>query len=271
MIVLTGDIHHSSLKTGNQKACDISEIQVALKYLNLLSEANVKVTFFITGKSFSEEWDDLKLICENPLVSVQGHNYYCFQPEFLHRVWNKINGSYNGPEWFQRYDVNKTISIIEDKTGKKIDCWRNHMYMHGPYTDKVLAEAGIKICSDGVNRNAIKPVKSLYELYHFPINIIPDHEHLYHAERTPRWVKNWLKRYHWSDDFGSHSYFIDEWTEIVLDQLKHHEKEGIMSNMIIHPITMYLCDGFRCFRKILDYIASRQSIHMNELIKDFKK
>ena len=35
--------------------------------------------------------------------------------------------------------------------------------------------------------------------------------------------------------------------------------------MIIHPITMYLCDRFRAFEKILDYVSSRETVHMGSL------
>lgn len=264
MICLTGDIHHSSLRTGNQKACAISEIQVAQRYLKMLEEANVKVTFFITGKAFAEEWPDLKPICESPLASIQGHTYYCFKPDLWHRLWKKINGSYNGPEWFQRYDVKKTIAIIEKKTGKRITCWRNHMYMHGPFTDKILKECGLHICSDEVNVEAYAPYQAPDGLYHFPINIIPDHEHLYHAERTPEWVEKWVKRYNWSDSFGSRSYYIEEWTDLVLEGLKQNEQRSALSTMIIHPITLYLCDKFKSFEKILAYLSSRSTIHLTD-------
>lgn len=266
MICLTGDLHHSSMRTANQCACAISEIQVAQLYLQLLQEANVKVTFFVTGKVFKDEWTDIQPICENSLVSVQGHTYSGFQPEIMHRLWKKISGDYNGPLWYQRWDIQRTISIIEQKTGKKVTCWRNHMYMHGPHTDRILAQCGIKLCSDGVDAKSMGPTLISDGLLRFPINVIPDHEHLFHAERTPEWVNTWVKRYHWSDDFGSASYRIEEWTDIVLDNLRANEARGAISNMIIHPITMYLCDEFRSFRKILDFIASRRSMHLDELI-----
>lgn len=266
MICLTGDIHHSSLGTGNQKVCDISEIQVAQRYLKLLEEANVKVTFFVTGKAFAEEWKDLRPICEHSLVSVQGHTYYCFKPELWHRFWKKAAGSYNGPAWYQRFDVKKTIDIIRQKTGKYITCWRNHMYMHGPYTDQILADNGIRICSDEVRVPTSNPYRAPNGLLHVPINIIPDHEHLFHAERTPEWVDWWIRRYHWKDAFGSQSYNIEEWTEIVLEGLRENESNGTISTLIIHPITMYLCDNFHSFKKILAYIAERQTIHMPEIL-----
>jgi hypothetical protein len=94
---------------------------------------------------------------------------------------------------------------------------------------------------------------------------MPDHEHLYHAERTPAWVERWQRRYRWSDDFGSSSYYVEEWTDIVLDQLHRNEERGVISNMIIHPITLYLCDGMRSFRRILDFLAARETVHMGDL------
>lgn len=268
MICLTGDIHHSSLKTGNQQHCEISEIQVAQRYLKLLEKAKVKVTFFITGKSFAEEWQDLKPICESPFVELGGHTYYCFVPSIWHRIWNKLIGSYNGPKWYQKWDIQKTVNIIKGKTGKKINVWRNHMYMHGPYTEEILSECDIRICSDGVEKDSNGLQKYPSGIYNFPLNIIPDHEHLIHAERTPEWIEKWQKRYNWSDDFGPDSYYVEEWAEIVLEGLKENEKKGIISNMIIHPITLYLCDKFNTFKKILDYISSCKTVFMSEVYEN---
>jgi Polysaccharide deacetylase len=265
MICLTGDLHHSSLGTGNQKHCDITELQVAKRYLKMLEEAKVKVTFFISGKCFEEEWDDTKIFCENPLVEVGGHNYTCFQCELFHRICKKITGSYNGPPWVQQRDARKTIDIIKAKTGRTIQSWRNHMYMHGPYTEKVLSQCGIHTCSDGVKKNSMGPEWHSSGIMNFPLNIIPDHEHLYHAERTPEWVEWWSKRYNWSDDFGSQSYYVEEWTDIVLEGLRNNKERGAISNMIIHPITLYLCDRLKSFERILEYLEQHETLFMNDI------
>lgn len=262
MIWLTGDLHHTSLHTGNQLHCDKTEICVAQDYLGMLEASNVKVTFFISGRSFAEEWKDLKPICTHPLVEFGGHNYDCFQPELVHRVWNKLVGSYNGPKWVQRNDAMKTIRIIQKRTGKTVKLWRNHMYMHGPNTESVLSGCGIDLCTDGVKKHCCGPKPHEAGIYNFPINIIPDHEHLYHAERTPEWVENWVRRYNWSDDFGSDSYYINEWADLVIEQLEENERMGLISNMIIHPITMYLCDKFNAFSRVLDYLSTKETIHM---------
>ena len=266
MICLSGDLHHMSLGTGNQKHCDRTEIQVAAEFLKLVEAAKVKVTFFVSGRAMEEEWADLQAICRHPLVEIGGHNYTCFTPEWWHRVWKRIGGSYNGPLWYQTLDARRTLRIIEQRTGKRPRAWRNHMYMHGPWTEQALSRCGVNICSDGVQSSSTVPKRHPTGILNFPLNIIPDHEHLYHAERTPEWVDWWVKRYRWSDDFGSASYYVDEWTEIVLAQLRRNEENGVISNMILHPITMYLCDRFRSAQRILDFLSTKQTVHMSEIV-----
>lgn len=265
MICLTGDLHHASLNTGNQQHCEITELQVAQRYLRMLEEANVRVTFFVSGKCFAEEWSDTRVICDSPNVEIGGHNYDCFECQLLHRISKKLTGSYNGPAWYQRRDARRTIDIIRQRTGRTIRCWRNHMYMHGPYTERALAACGIQVCSDHVRRSASGMERHPAGIYNFPINILPDHEHLYHAERTPEWVDWWIKRYNWTDDFGPQSYYVDEWTELVREGLRWNEEHGVVSNLIIHPITLYLCDRFRSFEKILEFIADHQSAHVSDI------
>ena len=266
MICLTGDLHHASLGTENQRHCDKSEIQVARRYTDMLAEAGVKVTFFVSGRAFEEEWDDLRPICESPLVELGGHNYSCLEPALWHRFWKKAIGSYNGPRWVQRRDVLLTQEAARRRTGRTLRLWRNHMYMHGPYTEEVLAGCGVSLCSDGVRRAASGPERHPAGIWNFPLNVIPDHEHLYHAERTPEWVERWVKRYGWSDDFGPESYPVEEWTDIVLDNLRANEERGAISNMIVHPITLYLADRFRSFHRILDVLSARPTLHLSEVI-----
>lgn len=266
MICLTGDLHHKSLKTLNQKHCDITEMKTAQAFLKRLEKHKVKMTLFITGKSFLEEFDDVSEVIFNPLIETGGHNYDAFECELFHRVWNKLTKNYNGPKWIQKRDVLKTMDIIYKMSGKTIKVWRNHMYMHGINTEEVLFKEGIKICSDGVLKSSYGLQQHKTGLYNLPINIIPDHEHLIHAERTPQWIKSWQKRYKWSDDFGPNSYHIKEWTKIVLEQLKDNEEKGLLSNVIIHPITMYLCDKFEKVDEILAYISSCENIHMSDLL-----
>jgi peptidoglycan/xylan/chitin deacetylase (PgdA/CDA1 family) len=266
MICLTADLHHMSLKTGNQLHSDKTEMCLAGEFVKMMEARDIRGSFFITGKAFDEEWDEVKPIVESPNIEIGGHNYEAFKPELLHRVWNKITKNYNGPYLYQYYDTKKTIDIIYAKTGQRINIWRNHMYMHGPNTEDILQRLGINICSDGVNKEQHDLVSHISGIYNLPINIIPDHEHIIHAERTPKWIKQWQERYDWSDDFGSQSYYIEEWSKLVLAQLQDNEMKNILSVMIIHPITMYLADEFKSVKKILDYIQTRETVFMSDLI-----
>ena len=59
MIYLTGDLHDMGLKSGNQFHCmerfGLTELEVAQKYMKLLEERKIKVTFFVTGRAFKDE------------------------------------------------------------------------------------------------------------------------------------------------------------------------------------------------------------------------
>lgn len=267
VIWLTGDLHHASLGTGNQAHADDSEIRIAGRYLRMLEEAGVKVTFFVSGLAAVEEWDDLRPIAESPAVELGGHNYSCFTPALPHRVWKKVLGSYNGPRTVQRRDCRRTQAAIRERTGRTIRVWRNHMYMHGPWTEEVLASCGIDLVSDATSATVAGPERHPDGIWTFPLNVIPDHEHLYHAERTPEWVASWLARYGFRDAFGSDSYHVEDWTDLVVEQLRAHAAAGRVASMIVHPITLYLCDRFRSFRRILDVLASSETVHAAALVE----
>jgi len=266
VICLTGDLHHQSLRTGNQLHCELSELVVAQRFLRLLEEAKVKVSFFVTGRAAAEQADELRPIVDSEWVELGGHTYRCFSPALPHRIWKKLAGNYNGPAPYESLDVWRTVDILRRRFGRRIVLWRNHMYMHGPNTAWILAAHGIRLFSDGVRRNARGPEPHPAGLLSFPINVMPDHEHIFHAERSREWVARWQQRYAWRDDFGPDSYPIEEWTDQVLAGLAANEAAGAISNMIIHPITMYLADRFRSFERILGYLEGREVVHLGSLV-----
>ncbi|KZY73415.1 hypothetical protein A3737_26845 [Oleiphilus sp. HI0065] len=101
-------------------------------------------------------------------------------------------------------------------------------------------------------------------LKNFPINIIPDHEHLYHAERTPEWVENWIKRYNWSDDYGSNSYYFSDWFDIFKNEILLREEQGGISHLLIHPITIYLCGGMKALNEVADFLGQFETCFVTE-------
>jgi peptidoglycan/xylan/chitin deacetylase (PgdA/CDA1 family) len=261
MIYFTCDVHNLSLNMSYIKYSDKTELQATQLFLKLLEKYNVKATMFLTGKCFTEEWEDAKPICNHPLVEIGGHNYYCFRPAILHEFWNKTFDNFNGPFWLQYHDIKKTVKCIYAKTGKKIISWRNHMLFHGPNTEKILSKLNLSLCADAVKASATGPEWHEDGIYNFPMNIIPDYDHLYHADRTEEWVN----RFRWGDDFGSDSYYIDEWSDIVLKQLQQKIDANVTVNMLVHPITMYICDKFANVERILQFVGSQQNRFYSEL------
>jgi hypothetical protein len=243
------------------KYSDKSELQITQLFLKLLEKYNVKATMFLTGKCFTEEWKDAEPLCSHPLIEIGGHNYFCFKPARLHDFWSLFFRDYTGPYWYQYYDIKKTITSIFAKTGKKIESWRNHMLWHGPNTEKILSTLNLKICADAVKASADGPQWHKDGIYNFPINIIPDYDHLYHADRTEESVRG----YAWGDDFGSESYYIDQWSDIVLQQLQEKADRKATVNMLIHPVTMYLCDKFHNVERILKFVGSKENRFYSEL------
>ena len=79
------------------------------------------------------------------------------------------------------------------------------------------------------------------------------------------------KRYNWSDDFGSESYYIEEWSDLVIEQIRENEKNNRLSNLIIHPITMYLCDEFKSFEKILNEIQKYEVVNFSDIYNQKRK
>jgi hypothetical protein len=260
-----------SLKTGNQGHSVRSETSIALEFISMLNARSTKATCFITGKAFEEEWDTVKSICASPNIETGGHTYNCFMPELWHRGCNKILGSYNGPKWQQNWDIEKTKRIIKRKAGIDITSWRNHMYMHGPHTEELLLKNGINVCCDGVDRSSDDFKQHQSGLLNFPLNIIPDHEHLYHAERTEKWVSTWIKRYNWSDDYGSESYYFEDWFEIFKHEILKREEQGVISHLIIHPITIYLASYSNSLQRVADFLANFDSIFVNELVEQHQR
>ena len=41
---------------------------------------------------------------------------------------------------------------------------------------------------------------------------------------------------------------------------------GVISHMIVHPITMYVADGFAGFERLLAYLATRETRHLGEVL-----
>jgi hypothetical protein len=270
-MIITCDIHHQSLNTGNQQHSTKTELECAYDFFKICEKFNIKQTYFFSGLAMRDDWNEqMEEICNSKLVEIGGHNWNCFSPELLHRLYKKVFKSYNGPSLVERKDCEKTQEIIYQRTGRLITSWRNHMYMNGPNTEKILSSCGIKVYSDGVSKKS-NGFQERPGILHLPINLLSDHEHLYHAERTEEWVKSWIKRYKWKDDFGSDSYYMKVWKRKYLESYKDCLSRGALPVSIIHPITMSLSDNYNFINNFIEYISKNQTLTIDEARLNYEK
>jgi len=257
-VCITGDVHHMSLGTRDQSFMDRSEVDVAREYASIAAEHGVPVTLFCTGKAAAEEADGVRALASMDNVEIGGHNYWAFDTP-MHTVSRGLLGTWNGPRWFQNWEINRTVAAFRE-IGIDIRTWRDHAYRHDGDTAELLAEAGITHFSDRVG-----PDERLSEqdgVRIVPINTPPDHEHVYHAFRTPEFVES----AEFSGPFGSESHDCDDWLELVLEHADAVEQRGGVATVLAHPSCMHLADGLTTFEDLVARVADRYgTVRMSDL------
>ena len=110
MVCLTGDLHHTSLQIKDQRllAEGETEIRIARHYVSLIERYNVKVTLYICGRCFAEEWETLEPLATHSLVEVGGHMFDARFPREFFDAYGKATGLWNGPRWYQDWDIGMT-------------------------------------------------------------------------------------------------------------------------------------------------------------------
>ncbi|MEK6590949.1 MAG: polysaccharide deacetylase family protein [Nitrospinota bacterium] len=280
MIFLTGDVHFKNKRLfTEQKFMAITEVEASNKYIQIVHKYGIKATLFFTGKSFEEEADVIKDILKFKNLEIGGHTYNAYQPDILYRLLRKFNpplppfikGGEGGiMEWWQERDVVKTIQAIKKVSGENIVSWRNHAYRFDKYTYRILKKYGIKVVSNDVAPQKKIPEKILIQRVHdendalisLPINVMPDHEHLYHGEKKYRkGVK---------ESFGHYSqgifYFIDKWFEIIKGEIESIEKENGFATILAHPSCMEISDEMETFDKLCSFLSQYKTAFVREAI-----
>ena len=59
-VCITGDVHQSTANTLEQKLSDKKEPETVEEYLKIARRYGVKITLFITGKTFIDDWNIIK-------------------------------------------------------------------------------------------------------------------------------------------------------------------------------------------------------------------
>jgi peptidoglycan/xylan/chitin deacetylase (PgdA/CDA1 family) len=237
------------METRDQGYLECTEVEAAIEYAEIAAEYDVPVTLFCTGKCIEEEPNRMARLVEMDNVELGGHNYWAFTTP-VHKGWRALEkvtggrvGSWMGPRWFQSYEVRKTISAFAE-LDVDIQCWRDHAYRHDRYTTGLLSRYGMTHFSDALEREGA--VREADELTIVPINTPPDHEHVYHAFRTPGSVA--VESF--EGPFGTKSRFPEDWAEWVLKHVDDCRDAGAVATVLAHPTCMRLADGFTAFENL---------------------
>lgn len=246
-VCLTGDVHHTSLATRDQEYMDRSELSAAVEYAEIAGFHDVPVTLFVTGKAVEEDPGSIDRLAAMDHVELGGHNYYAFDT-LVHKASRGLLGSWNGPRIFQGWEISRTIDAFASR-GIDITSWRDHAYRHDSNTAPLLADRGITHFSD-----AVGPDETLHreaDLTVVPINTPPDHEHVYHAFRTPEFVAE----SDFEGPFGTESRTVDEWLDWVCESIDDRLDQKRPATVLAHPLCMDIADGLSGFDELCAHVS----------------
>ncbi|OQX56504.1 MAG: hypothetical protein B5M53_01130 [Candidatus Cloacimonas sp. 4484_209] len=266
MIVLTGDIHHNSLECEEKAWFSQTPAKSGLYYLQIARDYNLKVTFFITGKVAKEEPKTLIKMLEFGNLEIGGHTYDALRFNFggIAKIIKRATRRSYNIGYFQKKDIEKTVKAIKTVTQKEIKIWRTHSYASDASTINILEKKGFNIISDERNSLALYPYRiGGKRLISLPINVMPDHEHLYHGARNANHVKylNWK-----GDCFGKESYTAEKWLDIVMKQVENIQAKGGIATLLVHPQCMDVLDRFKTFEKLCQYLSQYKSLFVSETL-----
>lgn len=268
MICLTGDVHHASLQINDQKhICErgLTEIRITREYVRLLEEHGVNATLYVCGRCFEEEWDDLAPIVTSKRVEVGGHMYNARFPRECFDAYGEQTGLWNGPRDYQDWDIRRNVEVVREKLDRQILAWRGHSYKVDRNTYELLVKHGLRVTSDDIDKDCLWPQRLESGIISHPINVIPDHDHLFHAHRTPEYVERINSQGYGADSFGAVSYTIKEWGDLAIRQALAIDAQGGIATVLCHPLCMWLADRFETFERILKSFAGRKMICAGEI------
>lgn len=264
-VCLTGDVHHMSLHTGDQRYLRGTEVDAAIEYARIAEENSLRVTLFVTGKAAREE-REVRTLAARANVELGGHTYSAFTPKLLYNgVFRRVLRRANGPVLYQDLEIKKTVRAFKNQLGTRITSWRDHAYRHDRNTYALLAANGIRFVSDEVDPSELGPRRTRHApLVSVPINILPDHDHVYHADITPDTPIAGEKR---RDRFPPWRHEVEEWLDIVKEQVAGIVTEGGVATILVHPACMEIADGFASLAALCRFLSSYPSAFIRDLAR----
>ena len=251
-IVLTGDVHHRIPSADRGHATE-SESELAVEFARIAGRHGLKVTLLFTGLALRDDADDARPLLEIDTVEIGGHGWDAFHPRWLYRPLARVSGSPQGFRRWQRRGIRRTCAEVERFSGRPARSWRNHAYIHDEHTAGLLAEAGIVAWSDEVNLARPHPYVRESGLVVLPINTTPDHENVYHGDRTP-------------ESLGDVSALTPtEWRTRVVEDVGRVCAEGGVATILAHPLCMKVSDRWETFEALCANLAPYPSLFAAEV------
>jgi len=256
-VVLTGDVHHHIASADRRHAVE-SESALAVEYARIAERNGLKVTFFFTGRALRDDVADALPLLSMSNVEIGGHGWDAFTPRWHYRPHRRMSGSPHGYPWWQRRTIARTCAAVERFAGSPPRSWRNHAYLHDASTPRLLAEAGIVAWSDEVDLARARPYLHETGLVVLPMNTPPDHENIYHGDRTPETLGD------------TPSLYPADWQARVLEAVEVALADGGVATILAHPLCMKVVDGWATFEALCAVLASRTSLFATEAADPFR-
>jgi hypothetical protein len=250
-VVLTGDVHHYIPSSDRRHALQ-SESTLAVEYARIAERYGLKVTLFFTGRALRDDGADARPLLSMESVEIGGHGWNAFTPKWVYRPLGRLSGSPHGYPTWQRRSIARTCAAVKRFTAKPPRSWRNHAYAHDSSTPALLADAGIVAWSDEVDLARTRPYAHRTGLVVLPINTLPDHENLYHGDRTPETLGD------------TPSLYPAEWRQRVLEAVEATLAQGGVATVLAHPLCMKVVDGWETFEALCSGLAGRPSMFATE-------
>jgi hypothetical protein len=250
-LVLTGDVHHRIPSSDRGHASE-SESELAVEMARIAGDHGLKVTLLFTGLALRDDAEDARPLLEIDTVEIGGHGWDAFHPRWLYRPLARASGSPQGFRRWQRRGIARTCAEVERFTGHAARTWRNHAYAHDDDTAQLLAEAGIVAWSDEVDPARAHPYVREEGLVVLPINTTPDHENVYHGDRTPESLGD------------APSLTPTEWRARVVEEVERVHTEGGVATILAHPLCMKVADEWQTFQALCADLARYPSLFAAE-------
>jgi peptidoglycan/xylan/chitin deacetylase (PgdA/CDA1 family) len=246
-VVLTGDVHHW-ISSADRRHTNESETAISVQYARIAARFGLKVTLFFTGRALRDDAADAQALLSMDTVEIAGHGWDAFTPRWLYGPLRRLSGSPHGYAAWQRHNIARTRAVLERFSGEPIRSWRNHGYVHDVDTPRLLAEAGVVTWSDYIDRARLHPYRHQSGVVVLPVNTLPDHENMYHGDRTVATLG------------AVPALDPSAWCASVLEDVELVVAQGGVATILAHPMCMKVVDDWATFEVLCEGLAGRRTL-----------